>query len=122
MKQTLYFLIGDWLACVLLSILAAWAATLLPATWPMAMEMFVGMLVGMLAAMLAMPPFLALFGAMEVMLPVMLGSMLSSMLPSMVPALRAESGRLLAWAALCGMLAWLFTWLADRLLRRGAGA
>ena len=118
MKEKLYFMIGDWLACALLSALAAWAARLLPATWPMAVEMGVGMLVGMMAAMLAMPPFMALFGAMEVMLPVMLGSMLSSMLPSMAPHLREENVLLLAWAAALGMAAWLFTWLFDRWLRR----
>ncbi|MEO5340096.1 MAG: hypothetical protein H7837_06185 [Magnetococcus sp. MYC-9] len=117
MKRRLYFLVGDWTSCVVLSILAAWAAGQLPATWPMVVEMGVGMAVGMLAAMVAMPPFLALFGAMEVMLPVMLGSMMSSMLPSMLPALREDPWTMAIWASACGIAAWWFTWMVDRLLR-----
>ncbi|MBF0263405.1 MAG: hypothetical protein HQL97_16390 [Magnetococcales bacterium] len=120
-RSRLYFLLGDLLACGVLSALATWAAWLLPSTWPMSVEMVVGMGVGMVAAMLAMPPFLALFGALEVMIPVMLGSMASSMLPSMVPRLRDDLGMLLAWGAGCGLAAWGVTWLADRWLRRRVG-
>ncbi|MBF0272847.1 MAG: hypothetical protein HQL98_12390 [Magnetococcales bacterium] len=122
MEKRVYFLIGDWLACGILSALAAWVARLLPATWPMGVEMMAGMVVGMLVTMVAMLPFLVLFGALEVMVPVMLGSMISSMLPSMVHGLRQETGPLLAWGAGCGLLAWGFTWMADRRLRRERAA
>ena len=119
MDRRWYFAVGDFLASLLVGIVAALVAwALVSPGWNMWAAMALMMPLGMIIGLVLFFPLGALLGAQEAMIPAMYTGMWAGMVVAMMAAMMPLSlGHAIEMGAACGIAEIIFIWIVNSILR-----
>lgn len=119
MDHRLFYVVGDFLANVMLGVIvgiASWA--IVGPGWPMIVAMFAMMALGMVAGLIFFFPAAIKLGAMEAMVPLMFSGMLSGMAVGMAGSMMPlPLTNAVVMGAAAGVAGIGFIWIANSMLR-----
>ena len=119
MDHRLYYAVGDFLAALVIGIVAGLAAWLIVSpAWNMWVAMFSMMALGMVIGLVLFFPIAAKLGAMEAMIPAMYSGMWAGMFVGMLGSMMPVGLRhAVEIGAACGVAEIIFIWTANTILR-----
>lgn len=119
MDHRLFYAVGDFLASLVIGIVAALAAwAIVGPGWNMWLAMIAMMALGMVIGLVLFFPISMKLGAMEAMIPAMYTGMWSGMMIGMIGAMMPLSWEhAAAMGAACGVGEIVFIWIANTMLR-----